>query len=661
VASVLAIPRDITETKQAEAKLKDTLDNLDKLIKERTEELQNAYDSLKKSERNLAEAQEMAHIGSWERNFANNELYWSDETYRIFGLKPKELKVNYDTFLNYVHPDDQNYTVYAVKEALKGKPLDFDYRIIRANGEERIAHEKAEVVFDENKNPVRFIGTIQDITEQRKSEERIQNLANIVESSTEAIITKSFDGIIKSWNKGAEQVYGYSAEEVLGKSISILEPPTLTGETEKLNEMIRRGEKIRQYETLRLRKDGKLINVSLTIFPVFDNHGKITAASIIATDITRRKEAEEKLRENEEKYRNIVETANELILISDKGDVITYANKRILDMLGYTMAESIGRPIWGFISEECKPVVRQNLEKRTQGISGSYELKLIRKDGYPIWTYLNAKPLFDKEGKYAGAMSMLTDITERKKAEEALANIETARKKEIHHRIKNNLQVISSLLDLQAEKFNNRQDIKDSEVLEAFRESQDRVISMALIHEELYKGEEFETLNFSLYIQELAENLFETYSLGDTRITLSMDLEENLFFDMDTAVPLGMIVNELVSNSLKHAFTGRDKGEIRIELFGEESTGLKRENRENTDFTLKISDNGVGMPELDIENLDSLGMQLVTSLVDQLDGELELKRNNGTEFTIKFTVIDKDKQASASVTKQPSDDLLNRK
>ncbi len=88
---------------------------------------------------------------------------------------------------------------------------------------------------------------------------------------------------------------------------------------------------------------------------------------------------------------------------------------------------------------------------------------------------------------------------------------------------------------------------------------------------------------------------------------------------------------------------------------------VKRENRENTDFTLKISDNGVGMPELDIENLDSLGMQLVTSLVDQLDGELELKRNNGTEFTIKFMVIDKDKQASASVTKQPSDDLLNRK
>ncbi len=370
-------------------------------------------------------------------------------------------------------------------------------------------------------------------------------------------------------------------------------------------------------------------------------------------DVTEQKKAEEKLRDSEEKYRNIVETANEGILITDNEAIITYVNQKLVDMLGYTMEEFIGRPIWGFLSEEYKPIVKRNLEKRRQGISESYELKLIRKDGSSLWTFLNAKPLLDKDGKYVGAMSMLTDITKRKEAEEALTNIETARKKEIHHRIKNNLQVISSLLDLQAEQFRNRDNIKDSEVLEAFRESQDRVISMALIHEELYKGGGFETLNFSPYIQELAKNLFKTYSLGDTEITLSMDLEENFLFDMDIAVPLGMIVNELVSNSLKHAFIGRDKGEIRIELCREESTEFEREECESTSFTLKISDNGVGISKnLEIENLDSLGMQLVTSLVDQLDGELELKRNNGTEFTIKFTVTEKDNKASVPATQQ---------
>ena len=262
-------------------------------------------------------------------------------------------------------------------------------------------------------------------------------------------------------------------------------------------------------------------------------------------------------------------------------------------MLGYTLEEVIGRPIWDFIGEEYKAIVKMNMEKRQQGINESYELKLIRKDGSPFWVLINAKPLFDKDGKFMGPLSMFTDITKRKKAEKALANIEIARKKEIHHRIKNNLQVISSLLDLQAEKFKDRKDIKDSEVLEAFKESQDRVISMALIHEELYKGEGFDTLNFSPYIEELAENLFLTYRLGNTNISLNMDLEENIFFDMDTAVPLGIIINELVSNSLKHAFTGRDKGEIRIKLRRERKhRGKKNEDCKSTSFILTVSDNG---------------------------------------------------------------------
>ena len=635
---------DITEQKKVESELKNILENLDKLVKERTEELQMAYDSLKKSEKNLAEAQEIAHLGSWELDFASKEFHWSDETYRIFGLKPQELKVNYDIFLSYVHPEDRKQIDNAAKEALKGKPSDINLRITLANGKERIVHVKFEIIFDEKNNPVRAIGTTQDITEHRKAEEKIQILANAVESSNDAIITKSLDGVITSWNKGAEQVYGYSPEEVLGKAITILEPSILTGETEKLNERIKQGENIHNYETSRLRKDGTIINVSITLSPIFDLSGKLTAVSTITRDITESKIAAEKLKESEEKYRNIVETASEGIVITGNENIIIYANEKMTDMLGYTLQDFIGKPIWGFISEECKPVIKRNLEKRRQGVIESYELKLIRKDGTPLWALLSAKPLFDKESKYIGAMSMLTDITKRKEAEETLTNIETARKKEIHHRIKNNLQVISSLLDLQAEQFKNRENIKDSEVLEAFRESQDRVISMALIHEELYKGGGFETLNFSPYIQELADTLFQTYRLGNTDISLNMDLEEKILFDMDTAIPLGIIINELVSNSLKHAFIDRDRGEIRIKLHREESIEPESESCQSTgsSFILTISDNGVGIPEnLNIEDLDSLGIQLVTSLVEQLDGELKLKRNNGTEFTIRFTVAEK--------------------
>jgi two-component sensor histidine kinase len=249
---------------------------------------------------------------------------------------------------------------------------------------------------------------------------------------------------------------------------------------------------------------------------------------------------------------------------------------------------------------------------------------------------MQSEVIFDEKNTPIRAKGIIQDITERKEAEEALANIEIARKKEIHHRIKNNLQVISSLLDLQADKFNNPR------VIEAFRESQNRVISMALIHEELYKGEGTDTLDFSTYIRELAENLFQTYSLKSKNIHLSMDLEENVFLNMDTGVPLGIIVNELVSNSLKHAFPRKDRGEIQIKLHREKNGKYKKEGDKATSFILTVSDNGIGIPEnLNVEDVDSLGIQLITALVDQLDGKFKLKRSNGTEFTMKFKVIEK--------------------
>jgi len=207
--------------------------------------------------------------------------------------------------------------------------------------------------------------------------------------------------------------------------------------------------------------------------------------------------------------------------------------------------------------------------------------------------------------------------------------------------------VISSLLDLQAEKFGNMKYVKDSEVLEAFRESQDRVASIALIHEELHEGEDTDTLNFSQYLEKLIGNLFQTYRFGNTDLSLKMDLEENVFFDMDIAVPLGIIVNELVSNSLKHAFPDRGKGEIRIKLCRQEidksKTNIKSNNRKkdstSAEITLAVSDNGAGISEsIDIENSDTLGLQLINTLVDQLEGEIELKKENGTEFTIRISV-----------------------
>ena len=180
---------------------------------------------MKESEKSLSEAQKMAHIGNWDRDLITGEVYWSDEMYHIFGRNPQESGVTYNEFLNYLHPEDRDYVDNVIKKGLKGEPIDIDHRIILANGGERTVHAQAEVIFDEKNIPIQAKGTAQDITERKKSEEKIQSLANIVESSNDAIGTISLDDIIISWNKGAEQVYGYSAKEILGKHTSIVTPP----------------------------------------------------------------------------------------------------------------------------------------------------------------------------------------------------------------------------------------------------------------------------------------------------------------------------------------------------------------------------------------------------------------------------------------------------
>ena len=167
------IPTSQSEN-NAEKALKKAHDNLEEKVKERTLELEEAYNSSLKNEIRLNEAQKMAHLGNWEWNPVTDELYWSDEIYRIFGLDPLEFGATYDAFLNYVHPDDRDYVDNAVKKALNGKPFSIDYRIILADGEERIVHAQGEVTLDEKNTPVRVKGTVQDITEYKKQKRKFR-------------------------------------------------------------------------------------------------------------------------------------------------------------------------------------------------------------------------------------------------------------------------------------------------------------------------------------------------------------------------------------------------------------------------------------------------------------------------------------------------------
>jgi PAS domain S-box-containing protein len=632
-------------------------------------------EALRQSEEKYRNIVETANEGIFVLNAELKVTYANKRTAEMLGYTLREILGRH--VIDFINEDCLLTARKNFEKRLKGVNENFELKLRCKDGLPFWAYMSGRTLLDMDGNFLGTLGMLTDINGRKQAE--IELLENEMHFRTLAVNSPD---LITRYDRQYRHIYANPAVEIsydtplaeiigrtqgdLGRDIKKvklweehLESVFITGKAKTIEYYI--------------SDKGKKYYFNTKIVPEFVND-KVVSVLTISRDITEIKEAEaklketlhnldnlinertEELRESEEKYRSIVETANEGIGIIDNEFKITYANKRMADMLGYTLEEGIGRSIWNFLSEESKAIVKLNLEKKLLGIDDSYELKLLRKDGSPVWTSLNSKSLFDKQGKYLGSISMFTNITKRKEAEQALAEIELARKKEIHHRIKNNLQVISSLLDLQADKFRNRKNIKDLEVLEAFRESQDRVISMALIHEELYRDGGLEKLNFIQYVKELSENLFNTYTIGNNNIRLKRDFENDAFFDMDVAVPLGMLINELITNSFKHAFSGRNEGEIQIKLRREnfrenfENTG---ESLKSTTFALTISDNGMGIPEnLEIAELNSLGLQLVVSLVDQLDGKLEINRKNGTEFIIRFTVTENNNQVSVPISPQ---------
>ena len=338
-------------------------------------------------------------------------------------------------------------------------------------------------------------------------------------------------------------------------------------------------------------------------------------------DITERKRAEEALK----KLSNAVEQGADSVIITDKDDVVDYVNPAFEKLTGYTREEAIGKKANILKSGKHDTKFYEELyETIHSGRVYRGEIINKKKNGEIYIVASTITPITDMQGNITHFVSTEKDITERKKAEEQLKT--SLREKElllqeIHHRVKNNIQVISSLLSLQSEH------ITEKKYRDMFQESQNRILSMSLIHENLYQSRDFAKIDLNEYINDLVNDLFRYYGINTDNITLDINVE-NVYLGIDSGIPCGLIINELVTNSLKHAFPDGRKGEIKIAF---------SQNNENI-YELFVGDNGVSIPEdLDIGNTESLGLQLVTMLVkDQLEGEIDLNRNNGTKFRIKF-------------------------
>jgi PAS domain S-box-containing protein len=447
---------------------------------------------------------------------------------------------------------------------------------------------------------------------------------NIFENAVEGIFQSTPAGRYLSVNPAFARMYGYeSPQEVLpaitdaGHQLYV-NPEDRT----RFRKVIEERGYIEDYETECYRRDGSRIPISMNARVVRDAHGKVLYYEGTVEDITKRKQAEEELQKERQTFFTILENDPSGVALIGKDGVYQYLNPEFTNVTGYSLQDVPTGKEW---LEKAYPDPRYRQEvidtwktdRLSHGRARDRGFAVTCKDGKQKEIEFRATSLRDY------SVVVLNDVTERKRAEEKIqASLQEKEVllKEIHHRVKNNLQIVSSLLYLQA----NRTEHPGA--VAALRESRSRVKSMALIHERLYQSPNLASVDMGEYTRNLVSDLQLSHRAEDSSVRLTVNVRD-IPLGITEAIPCGLIINELVSNSLKHAFPEGRKGEVVIQL-----------TRVDTgSFALQVRDNGIGLPEhVDFRKSPSLGLTLVNSLVEQLGGTIELDRREGTAFTITF-------------------------
>ena len=379
-------------------------------------------EKLRQSERKLLAAQRIAHVGNWRFDVSKNEAYWSDEIYRIFGLDPGGPSLTYKRFLRLIHPDDRRVVREKSREALEGGgSSSIDYRLVRPDGEVRFVHSLYEVEHDGSGRAVALYGTLQDITELRLAEAKLMQQAQVLDLAP--VLVRNLNDEITLWSAGAEQMYGWSREEALGKNIHSL---LRTVHPEPLGSIRDQTSRDGQWEgeLLHAKKDGTRIAVTSLQVLHRDERGDPVAILEVNNDITGRKHAEEALAESEERYRRLVELSPEAVIVHGEGKVL-YANQAAAALVGAASpGELVGRAIIGFAHPDYREIAVRRIEKAfaTGEPIPLEEEKIVRLDGGTVDVEVTGVPTV-----YGGkpAIQLLArDISERKRAAETLRQSE---------------------------------------------------------------------------------------------------------------------------------------------------------------------------------------------------------------------------------------------
>jgi PAS domain S-box-containing protein len=459
----------------------------------------------------------------------------------------------------------------------------------------------------------------------RQTEERFCLLVESVRDY--AIFMLDPSGHIISWNLGASRIQGYEANEIIGQHFSCFYTHEDI-ESEKPKRELEIATVQEQFEDQgwRVRRDGSKFWANVAIAALRDETGNLKGFSQVVCDLTERKQSEEPLRQSEERLKLALSAAQigtwDWNIVTNQ--VIWSENQELL--FGLTPGSFKGT--YEAFIDRVHPEDRQLFTKVTpRAIEETRicdrEFRITCLDGSIRWLAGKGRIIYDETGSAVRMLGININITAQKQAAEQI-NASLREKEvlltELHHRVKNNLQIISSFLNLQSGY------IEDAKTLEILKAAENRVISMALVHEQLYLSQNLAQIDSASYIKQLASNLFGSYNINTDAIKLKINVDKILLV-VNTAITCGLIINELISNALKYAFVEGAAGEIRINF----------QSSDRGKLILVVSDNGIGLPEnFELQKTESLGLQIVQALTNQLQGEIEIERNNGTEFRITF-------------------------
>jgi PAS domain S-box-containing protein len=587
---------------------------------------------------------EAAGVGLWECDIESGEVFWSPLVYEIFGRKPGEFKHNLQHLLTFFPAADRECFIEKKAATLRGgAPLNLAHPIVLPDGTVRHVHQIGQLVVSPERTYLS--GTVRDISTERAQRSRWKILNSIALKLNDMVVITDDGAADKA---GPRIVYvneaftartGYDRAEVVGKSPRMLQGPnTQRGELARIRAAMAASETVRA-EMINYTKAGEEFWVEMEISPMPDENGQFSYWVSVERDITQRKLSEQALRRSEAQFRASFEAAAVGETLTDPASSrIIRANDAFARMLGYRPEDLVGRTVWDLTWPEDLIPEQVQYADMLDGGAKAYvrEKRYLRRDGGEVWGRASVSVVRTPEvTRPVLTVSIVEDIDESHRSKSALESAKADLEKllgertvalaqrdlllrEVYHRVKNNLQIVDSLLMMQAG------EVQDPAAKNAFLGVRGRLYALGLVHQQLMTSSNLSTFDVAPFLRELSENIVE--GGGGPNIKLNMSATP-LDVGLDFAIPLGLIVTELVTNSLKHAFCS---GGGTIEIILSQS--------DDGTILLVVADNGKGYGDIEVASPadTALGTRIVRGMVSQLRGTISVTDQFGTRTEIRL-------------------------